>query len=217
MGWCYTFGVDCHSGCKHPMMVRDTLDGCECDACGTVCPGKFANCWRSVFQPNGRVLQLRCIPPNLPALVSAEPAGEPPAAAERVVTVGTLTDFAADAEAGGNGNGHGSPIDETVEVRSILERLSAEVERLSAEVADLAARESVRQLTLDDIAGRLTAISVAIPAVAPIKAVPERPQGDYSRPGRAVAHPEAIISTSTPDDLGEDSLEADARAIGGSI
>lgn len=48
------------------MLVRESLDACVCDQCGTMCTGRFANCWRSIFQPNGRTVQLRCLPRNIP-------------------------------------------------------------------------------------------------------------------------------------------------------
>lgn len=201
MGWCYTFGVDCHTGCKHPMLVRDSLDGCECAECGTLCAGRFENCWRSVFQPNGRVLQLRCIPPNLASViaageeVSAVAIAEPGAAG--VAEIDSLGQFEVNAESvggNGNGNGHGPKpdSDELADLRGQIDQLRNEIARLTADVAAIAHREGIRESELSAITEQVETISIAVPAIAPIKARASDRQIDQHRPGRAVAHPETI-------------------------
>lgn len=127
MGWCYTFGVDCSSGCKHPMFVRETLDACTCEVCGVVCEGRFASCWRSVFQGDGMSLQMRSLPHSVPYPLDPTPetgaalddplretvAPMPSESPYTVAGSGSSGGAGAGAGAGrngsgGNGNGNGS-------------------------------------------------------------------------------------------------------------
>jgi hypothetical protein len=60
VGWCPEFGVRIHATCVKPM-VADRRS-CQCDDCGTACPGRFAGCkhvWAAGPQRQPRDLNLR--------------------------------------------------------------------------------------------------------------------------------------------------------------
>lgn len=59
MGRCYEFGVEIHAGCEQAMVVTAAGGACQCTACATTCPGRFAGCAAVVAIP-GRV------PPSAP-------------------------------------------------------------------------------------------------------------------------------------------------------
>lgn len=65
MGWCHEFGPQIKEGCDHPMTVRGRE--CGCDACGVVCPGRYAGC---------QVVWTRNRPPRLRRKASSEGAGK---------------------------------------------------------------------------------------------------------------------------------------------
>lgn len=60
MGRCYEFGAAIHAGCERAMIVTAEGGACECDVCGTLCPGRFSGCAEVVAIP-------RRVPPSAPA------------------------------------------------------------------------------------------------------------------------------------------------------
>lgn len=172
------------------MLVRNTLDACECEVCGTACTGRFANCWRSIFQENGRVVQMRCLPPTIPQPASAEieiaPETEPliPATGDHATSSEDM-----DAQYGAS--------DIELQVADLQEKISeilASLQDQNLSTGQLKGEIAALSERLDAMAVRpVVPVSPLVPPVTPVLRPSEStPADDFERPGRAVVHADVV-------------------------
>lgn len=182
------------------MLVRETLDACECDVCGISCTGRFANCWRSIFQANGRTVQMRCLPPSLPQLAEAASGAD---------IVEETDPLIADSPAPGIEGGQravagadGTPADfryldsqseldlaalqhRVAEIVDLIHNLRLENGAIRSELASIAARLEVTEPPL-------SAPNASLRPVTHVVRPASESTENFTRPGRAVAHPDVV-------------------------
>lgn len=203
------------------MLVRETLDACECEVCGISCTGRFANCWRSIFQANGRVVQMRCLPPSIPQSTEAASAEELVEETEPLITgspaqgvldAGVPSAGAAGAEAAGAGAagafgaGAGAGAGGSAGLREAGNRSEQELAALQHRVSEISGLIYSLSLENSELRGKLASIAARLEAMdspiattdLPVRPVTHviRPTSDsaesFTRPGRAVAHPDVV-------------------------
>lgn len=226
------------------MLVRDSLDACTCDECGIVCGGKFANCWRSVFQPNGRALQIRCLPHDLvtqleqpaPAVAQAPSAAEIQASQALTIETAQVVEAQVDQEAPAAESGAGARVaneqpagtpdhSQLLETGSVVDtdRISIAVESTEREIAML--REELASLVgriqrldstninlRDELARLSAAIESFVRPIAPVNASGGGMHAEWTRPARAVAHPESLPTASETGPIVDVDAEGSSRA-----
>lgn len=210
MGWCYTFGVEGDSACKHPMLVRNSLDACDCSECGHSCGGKFPGCWSLVFAAGGRELQLRSLPPAIPSGPESPGRTGRPAAEDGSAQVGP-------ALGGPPSSREGRAAVDMAEQNTIAEELGvlrSEIDRLvsllresqsaagvqSTAIAqqDSAASELAafiaRQVELvgRELSEKIEGLEEKVARIAARLEQASHGQTGFGQPGPAVAHPESI-------------------------
>lgn len=172
------------------MLVRETLDACECEDCGISCTGRFANCWRSIFQVNGRALQLRCLPPSISQVAET-------ASSEKLVeNTEPLTAGSPALAAAGTA---GTDIEEYAGLREPgtrsdqdLTELQHRVAEISDRIQTLSCENSEIRIALAAIADQLEALQSPLRPVTPIIRPRSNLEESFTRPGRAVAHPDVV-------------------------
>ncbi|RIK10356.1 MAG: hypothetical protein DCC49_03550 [Acidobacteria bacterium] len=191
------------------MLVRDTLDACECEVCGISCTGRFANCWRSIFQASGRVVQMRCLPPSLPQPSEAASASGLAEGTEPLITnsptasaqgepgsgAGASADLA-EATTGERGADLSQDLmalqERVSEIVGLIQELSLENEALRNALASITAR-------IEDVDSSLKSAGASMRPVTHVVRASGESGESFTRPGRAVAHPDVVHRQQYPN------------------